>query len=80
MEEFIWSFGAFSSQFAIEIVSYARIISANMYIWDPYGQNLGIYRIRVLHGPHIGFFAHVRLIEVPYWYNSANKHVYMGTI
>ena len=29
---------------------------ANMYIWDPYGQNLGIYPIRVLHGPHIGFF------------------------
>ena len=28
---------------------------ANMYIWDPYGQNLGIYPIRVLHGPHIGF-------------------------
>ena len=23
---------------------------ANMYIWDPYGQNLGIYPIRVLHG------------------------------
>ena len=35
---------------------------ANMYIWDPYGQNLGIYPIRVLHGPHIGFFAHIRPI------------------
>ena len=28
---------------------------ANMYIWDPYGQNLGIYPIPVLHGSHIGF-------------------------
>ena len=40
---------------------------ANMYIWDPYGQNLGIYPIWVLHGPHIGFFAHIRPIYVPYW-------------
>ena len=29
---------------------------ANMYICDPHGQNLGIYAIRVLHGPYIGFF------------------------
>ena len=35
---------------------------ANMYIWDPYGQNLGIYPICVLHGPHIGFFAYIRPI------------------
>ena len=33
-----------------------------MYIWDPYGQNLGIYPIRVLHGPHICFFAHMTYI------------------
>ena len=37
-------------------------IPANMYIWDPYGQILGIYPIWVLHGPHIGFFAHIRPI------------------
>ena len=37
-------------------------IPANMYIWDPYGQNLGIYPIWVLHGPHIGFFTHIRPI------------------
>ena len=37
-------------------------IPANMYIWEPYGQNLGIYPIRILHGPHIGFFAHIRPI------------------
>ena len=35
---------------------------ANMYIWDPYGQNLGIYPIRVLQGPHIGFFVHIKPI------------------
>ena len=29
---------------------------ANMYMWAPYRQNLGIYPIQVLHGPHIGFF------------------------
>ena len=34
----------------------ANSVPANMYICDPYGQNLGIYPIRVLHGPHIGFF------------------------
>ena len=28
---------------------------ANMYIWDPQGQNLGIYPIKVLHGLHVGF-------------------------
>ena len=40
---------------------------ANMYMLAPYGQNLGIYPIQVLHGPHIGFFAHIRPIYVPYW-------------
>ena len=28
---------------------------ANMYIWDPYGQNLGIYPIGVLHWPRTVF-------------------------
>ena len=37
-----------------------RTYPANMYIWDPYGQNLGIYPIWVLYGPHIGFIAHLR--------------------
>ena len=40
---------------------------ANMYMLASYGQNLGIYPIQVLHGPHIGFFAHIRPIYVPYW-------------
>ena len=40
---------------------------ANMYMLAPDGQNLGIYPIQVLHGPHIGFFAHIRPIYVPYW-------------
>ena len=39
-----------------------RCYPANIYIWDPYGQNLDIYPIRVLHGPHTGFFAHIRPI------------------
>ena len=26
-----------------------------MYIWEPYEQILGIYPIRVLNGPYIGF-------------------------
>ena len=35
-----------------------------MYIWEPYGQILVIYAIQVLHGPNIGFFAHISPILV----------------
>ena len=35
-----------------------------MYIWEPYEQILGIYSIRVLNEPYIGFFAHIRPIQV----------------
>ena len=38
-----------------------------MYIWEPYEQILGIYPIQVLNGPYIGFFAHIRPIQVAYW-------------
>ena len=49
--------------YTLKAGSYDQIdFPANMYIWDPYGQNLGIYPIRVLHGPHIGFFVHIRPI------------------
>ena len=44
------------------ILRVLKLYPANMYIWDPYGQNLGICPIWVLHGPHIGFFAHIRPI------------------
>ena len=37
-----------------------------MYIWEPYEQILGINPIRVLNDPHIGFYAHIRPIQVPY--------------
>ena len=36
-----------------------KISPTNMYIWEPYEQILGIYPIRVLNGPYIGFFAHI---------------------
>ena len=36
----------------------------SMYIWEPYGQTLVIYPIRVLRGAHIGFFAHIGPILV----------------
>ena len=39
----------------------------NIYIRDSYGQNLGIYPIRVLNGPNIGVSAHIKPIQVPYW-------------
>ena len=44
-----------------------NVQSTSDHMWAPYGQNLGIYPIQVLHGPHIGFFAHIRPIYVPYW-------------